>query len=90
VIIINAVGYTQLHDMSQPIATANVVQFMAIRANHVLLYSTRLASGRFFDGTFSFTGPELAPGQENSMFPYYKAILRKDYASIRLEYETMM
>jgi hypothetical protein len=90
VVVINIMGYAQLRDMSEPIAMSNVVQFMSIRANRVLLFATRLTSGQYFDTTASFTEPEPPPGQYSPLMRTYRHTLERDYAALRLEYDAML
>jgi hypothetical protein len=68
---------------------AQIVQFVSIHTNRVLFYSQRMVSERFFDGTFTFTMPDVPSSAINERKGWYREKTANAMEALLLEYEAM-
>ena len=67
-----------------------IIQFVAIRANRILLFGQRLVSNQYFDSTYSFTAPSVPLDMYNPLKAHYRTTLDTDYKDMLIEYDAML
>ncbi|KAJ9530074.1 hypothetical protein QJQ45_023353, partial [Haematococcus lacustris] len=91
-ILVAAIGYTQLSAVTSPIAVGNIGQFVKFRAKMVMYYSQRLVSGPYIYSSHGPNNATLYPlgGPSSSDKAHYRLALSEHYDALRKEYDALL
>ncbi|KAL6757143.1 hypothetical protein V8C86DRAFT_1716601 [Haematococcus lacustris] len=91
-ILVAAIGYTQLSAVTSPIAVGNIGQFVKFRAKMVMYYSQRLVSGPYIYSSHGPNNATLYPlgGPSSSDKAHYRRALSEHYDALRKEYDALL